>query len=255
MHGTLPDSYRTAGLRVPAILLTAILGLTASGCNDTCVSFNSNPPDSTAEVHHPCQVSASSGTVAVRVRAAAPACPSCTNSSSVQHIYVGVQSLELQVKKADGEPVEWREALPRRAQPVQLDLLARPVDSCASAPVMEASAPAGVYRAVRLRLLPSQAAPDAPTAEHGACGSYGYNCIVLADGRVLPVLADDALEMPIASADQTEGMLFVFPGALTQTTITWRPESARFLTEEGKVRFLPAGLVASREQCPDTRDN
>ncbi len=73
------------------LLTAALFWLSATGCNNTCVSFNSNPPTGTLVINvndtkSSCTLSRANGTVQVRVGASsAPSAGSVP--SSIQHIF------------------------------------------------------------------------------------------------------------------------------------------------------------------------
>jgi hypothetical protein len=92
---------------------------------------------------------------------AAPKCRGCSGSSSVQHIFVSLRGIEAHAGAAVPEDSpDWVELAPQLVQqPVQVDLMTRPADACAPAGLGEGAVTSGVYREIRLRLLPNHPAP------------------------------------------------------------------------------------------------
>jgi hypothetical protein len=227
---------------IPVVVL---LALTAAGCNDTCFSFVSNPPQVQFGVQHPCKEEQATGTVSLRIGAAA--CAACADSG-VQHIYVVVESVDLQPAQQSGnEELQW-ERVSSRTGPVQVDLLARPINACAG-PSLEGAARAGVYRAIRLRLLSSSLEPPAVRLAQNACGDAGYHCMVMRDGRIVPLAPEEALEMSIALENTEPGLLFVLPGAHAEATLHFSPEHTPLAPGDKGLRIWPALRAVRGAAC------
>jgi hypothetical protein len=99
--------------------------------------------------------------------------------------------------------------------------------------------PAGVYRQVRLRFAANQLAMADTLLEKNACGSVGFNCVVMADAHILPLLLDgDSLDLRITSDRRTS--LLIPPDTDTDLVIELKPVWAWFSSADEGVRLLPA---------------
>lgn len=230
------------------LAVIALLALLTAGCNDTCVTFVSNPPQGQMEVHHPCKGEPGSGTFTIRLQGAA--CATCSDSG-IEHLYVGVEGVDLQ---PSGDQVTQWESVASRMGPVQMDLLAQPAKNCA-APSIEGVARAGTYSAIRLRLLSKWS--DAPAAQltTNACGGAVPHCLVLRDGRRVPLALEEVLEVPVTSEDTEPGLLFVFPDAEAEATLSFSPLRTPWIPDgqEG-MRIWPALRAVRGDACasPDS---
>jgi len=240
----------------PDLLSAALLFcLTATGCNNTCVSFTSNPPTGTLVINvndtkSSCTLSRVNGIVHLRVGAsAAPSTGS--GPSSIQHIFVSLRGIEAHPSTiADEDSPDWQGLAPKLAQqPVQADLMARP-DSCAPSLFGEVAVPAGTYRQVRLRLLPNQPATSEPVPGENACGSVGFNCIVTTDGSIRPLALDGAApELRIASERIAGGFFLVLPDVGMDLIIEFNTYSSLALPAGDSVRLVPVLTAAPRATC------
>lgn len=100
--------------------------------------------------------------------------------------------------------------------------------------------PAGIYRQVRLRFVPNQLATDDRLPEKNACGSKGFNCVVMADGRTHSFqLVGISPELRITS-DRIEGTsLFIPPDTDTDLIIELKLVWTWFSSADEGVRLLP----------------
>src|SRR5712692_3706027 len=238
------------------LLTAALFCLTAAGCNNSCVSFNSNPSTGTLVINvndtkSSCTLSRANGTVQVRVGASsAPSAGSVP--SSIQHIFVSLRSVAAHPSAvADEDSSEWQELAPQLAQqPVQVDLMTRSADSCAPVLFGEAAVPAGTYRQVRLRLLPNQPVTGEPVPEENACGSVGFHCIVTRDGSIRPLALDGgAPELRIASERIAGGFFLVLPYACMDLIIEFNAYAAPTLPAGNPVQPVPMFAAAPRATC------
>ncbi len=229
----------------PALLFA--LWLTA--CNNTCFTFTSNPPTGTVGIKAgdpkpTCTLTKAN--VAVRVEARTdPECTSCSGSSRIQHIFLSIRGVEVHPSTtAEDDSPDWQELLPSKLakQQLQVDLVRSAADRGAREPLGEmVTIPAGIYRQLRVRFVPNQPATDDRLPEKNACGSAGFNCVVMADGRIQPLLLDDGSpELHITSDRIDHGSLLIPPDTDTDLVIelklVWAWSSS---TDEG-VRLLPA---------------
>jgi len=145
---------------------------------------------------------------------------------------------------ADDDPADWQELLPAEVveQPLQVDLMRGTADRSAREPLGDIVAiPAGIYRQVRLRFVPNQSSNDDRLPEKNACGNVGFNCVVMSDGRVQPLLLDrGSPELRITSDRIEGGSLLIPPDTDTDLVIELKPVWAWFSSADEGVRLLPA---------------
>ncbi len=241
----------------PGLLTVALLfWVTATGCNNTCVRFTSNPSTGTlvikvSDAKPTCTLSKASGTVVLNV-SASPMPSAGSGPSSLQHIFVSLRGIEAHPGTiADEDSPDWQELAPQLAQqPVQIDLMARTADQCPQGSFSEAAVLAGVYRQIRLRLAPNQPATSEPVPEENACGSVGFNCVVTADGRIRPLALDGAApELRIASKLIAGGFFRVLPDAGTDLAIEFNTSSSLVLPAGDAVRLIPVFTAAPQASC------
>jgi hypothetical protein len=219
------------------------------GCNSTCYTFTSNPPTGTIgiTVSDPtptCKLTTVKGAVRIQMDTEL-ACASCAGSGRVQHIFVSLQGIEVHASMtADEDSLDWQELLPPELvkQPLQVDLVKGTADRGGrGAPLGESVAiPAGIYRQARLRFVPNQPGTDGRLPEKNACGSVGFNCVVLADGRIQPLQLDGGSPELRITSDRIKGAsLFVPPDTDTDLIIELKPVWLWFSSADEGVRLLP----------------
>jgi len=233
-------------LRFRAALLFA--GALA-GCNNTCITFTSNPPTGTLGI-----VASNPGPVCTLPKmnaavhahlAAEPVCSSCVGSGQVQHIFISIRGIELNSSAAarDDSP-DWQELLPPNFEqkPLQIDLFKSNDAQGIQEPFAKTALfPAGIYHQLRLRLAPNQPAANARLLERNPCGSGIFNCIVMADGSIQPLLLDDASPELRITSDGVEGATLLFPpdtetDLLIELKFVWEWYSSA----DKRIRPLPA---------------
>jgi hypothetical protein len=242
----------------PALLF---LCLANSGCNNSCYfGFWNGNGSGVAVSNTSCPLTNATGAVSLQMNAAsAPsaastAFPSPVGSpSGIQHIFVTLRGIEaLPSMMADENPSGWEEFAPDlAAHPVQLDLLAVNGDSrsvsfpaTASVPVR---IPAGEYSQLRLRLLPLQLSANDPMPDSNACGNVGWNCIILADGSMRPLVFDGAAaEFHITQERGADSLFRVLPDEVTHLSIEFNAASSVFFPSSTAVRLMPVFSVVSR---------
>lgn len=248
-----------AGKLFPRHLLTVglLLSLGAPGCNNTCVGFASN---------------ASTGTIVIKVVDQKPACTlSSANGAvrvhlsgsgtgnggfarwGVQHIFVSIRGIEARqdIVHAEGSP-DWQELTPELVrQPRQIDLMASAGGNCASDSLGEGNVEAGVYRQIRLRLVPNQAGLSELLPPDNACGGVGWNCAVAADGGIRPLALDSAApELLIGAEAIAGGFVPVLPDTGTDLSIEFSAPLSLALPAGSALRLVPAFAVALGSPCP-----
>jgi hypothetical protein len=168
----------------------------------------------------------------------------------VQGVLVSLRGIELHPKGTAGkESSEWRELFPAlRAQPRQFDVMkAAPNGLGANLLWNRAIVPAGTYDLVRLRFASNPESPDDQLVTENACGKAGLHCVVMGDGRILPlVLQDNVLELRISAEGTARGLL-ISPGSQNRLLIELTPVwSAVALPPEGG-QFLPVLTGSARK--------
>jgi hypothetical protein len=272
------------------LFLLLWLVISFSACSDTCFTFVSNPPNGTVTIKvtdttkPACTVAVTHG--AIRLVSSATSCTSCAATQQPRHIFITLRGVAAHPGViADAASSDWRELLPRLAShPMQMDLLSsaeEAQDPAASSysvlfprprtrmdlsqqqrlgnglviqqPSSEDSltVPAGTYRQLRLRLMPNPPAPDDALPETKACHTAGFNCVVVADGRVQPLLLDAASsELRISSDRIPGGSFLVLPGATTILVLDFHLSWALSSPDGHTLQFLPV-LTASVSPLPN----
>jgi hypothetical protein len=174
-----------------------------------------------------------------------PACSFCTGSAQVQHFFLSIRGIEVHPSTtADDDSPDWQELLPAELvkQPLQVDLVRGTTALASRKPLGEIIAiPAGIYRQVRLRFVPNQSGTEDRLPEKNACGSVGFNCVVIADGRIQPLLLDRSSPELRIMPDRIEGgSLLISPETDTDLLIELKPVWALFSSAGEGVRLLPA---------------
>lgn len=252
-----------AGNAFPQCLLAALLlSLAAAGCENTCVGFASNAGTGTLAIEttdskSACTLNNANGTVIVQLNAAG-ASAGAPAVLGLRHIFISLRGIEARADlSADGTPASWQELAPKLArQPVQVDLLARTPSDCASEPFGAASVPAGVYRQVRLRLVPNRPEASEPAPTENACGTAGFNCVVTASGHVTRLsLEETSPELLIASDGIEGGNFFVLPGARADLAIRFSAAPSLLLPAGNALRMVPVLSASLRAPCEPRRQS
>jgi Domain of unknown function (DUF4382) len=245
----LTEAFFRPGFSIAALLV----GLSLTGCDNTCLRFTSNSSTGVISVNandsKSCALDSASGTVSVEMISGAPPA-AAAGPSSIRHIFLTVRGVEADPGAAAAEASPgWLELAPRLArQPVQVDLMAAEAASARPNALGEAAIPAGMYRRIRLRLLPDGSAAGAgPAPATNACGSVGWNCVVTADGRPRALVFEDASpEVRIASERIAGGAILVLPGVATHLAIRFDPYRSSLAPAGDAVRLLPWLTAAAR---------
>jgi hypothetical protein len=157
---------------------------------------------------------------------------------------LNIRSIEIHPSTiADDDSPDWQDLLPAEIvkRPLQIDLVRETAAGSAREPLGEIMAiPAGNYRQVRLRLMSNQRATEDQLPERNACGSVGFNCVVLANGRIQPLVLDPGSPELHITADRIEGGSLLIPSETeTDLHIELRPIWALFSSANDGVRLLP----------------
>ena len=230
---------------LPAALLFAVW---LSGCNNTCFTFTSNPPTGTVGVkasdpRPTCTLAKANGAVRLTVLTV-PTCSSCSDSGRIRHIFVSIRDIGIHPSPtADDDSPDWQELLPPRLarQPLQLDLVRGTTDRSARGLVREmVTIPAGIYRRLRLRVVPNQPATDEQLPEENPCGRGSSSCIVMADGRIQPLRLDGGSSQILITLDRIEGAsLLIPPDTDSDLVIELKLVWSWFASADEGMRLLP----------------
>ena len=244
-ENTRPFCRNGWNLPFQAVLLFAVW---LTGCNNTCFTFTSNPPTGTIDIKASdpspsCTLTKANGAIRLTLRTV-PMCSSCLGSSSIQHMFVSIQGIELNPSStARDDSPDWQEVLsPELAEkPLEVDLVKGTADQSVQERLGEtAPFPAGIYRQVRLRFAPNQPATDDRLLEKNECGSGKFNCIVMADGRIQSFQLDGASPVLRITSDRIDGSsLAILPDTVTDLVIELEPVWALFSSAHEGVRLLP----------------
>jgi hypothetical protein len=113
--------------------------------------------------------------------------PSCKfPAGSFDHVYVTIRSVEAHTSaSADDNSAGWQELTPQLdSAPMQIDLFSAASNTCLLTQLGSNGAlPVGTYQQIRLLLVPNDGSGGAVPSTN-ACGSNGFNCVVLHDGTV-----------------------------------------------------------------------
>jgi hypothetical protein len=144
-----------------------------------CVLFLANCGAST-------EVSSNPPTGRVNVSISDP--PPCRfPAGDFRSVFVSIRSVQAHISTTASENSGgWVELAPQLAQnPIQVDLLALPSNGCTLASLgSNPSLPVGDYQQIRLILVSNTPGGNDPRPASNACGSQGFNCVVLSDNSV-----------------------------------------------------------------------
>jgi hypothetical protein len=237
----LSSPFRDAPFLLAALLLFAAA---LPGCHNTCVIFTSNPGGAiqikAGDPPPSCTLSTARVALQVVVQAA-PSCAACAPSNRIAHMFLSLRGIDLHPGViADRASPDWQPLAPQlAAPPIQLDFGL----GAATTPQLLSELvfiPAGQYRQVRLRLVPNQPSPGDPSPEKNACGSAGFNCVVMADGSIEPLILDHAApELLITSDRIAGGFLLLPPDSTAELTLELEPSRTLAATSTGAARLVP----------------
>jgi len=129
--------------------------------------------------------------------------PSCKfPNGAFEHVYVSIRSVQAHTSTtANDNTPGWQELAPQlNSAPMQIDLFSAASNTCLLTQLGSNTAlPVGTYQQIRLLLVPNDGSGGA-TPSTNACGSNGFNCVVLHDGTVgelqLSSQANTGLKIP-----------------------------------------------------------
>jgi hypothetical protein len=156
---------------------------------------------------------------------------------------VSIRGIDIHASStADDHSPDWQELAPQLTkQPLQVDLMRGAADRDTREPLGEIVAiPAGVYRHVRVRFVGTSPATDEVTGKI-ACGGAGFNCAVMQDGTIQPLLFDTASpELRITPERIVDGLLLVLPDVDSELVIEMTPAWSWSASVDSGVHLLPA---------------
>jgi len=244
-------------LRCSLCCVGTLVAMGIAGCGNSCfvgLSINGNGGVIVKAGNPPPSCSLSQATGKTNVAVLRSPASNCIAGTCPQHIFVTVRSIQLPAQPAaDADSSDGIDLAPLLAiKPHQIDLLG---DSSSEILVENAIVPAGNYREMRLGFV-SSAKGSERISSGNACGDGQWNCVVMADGLVVPLdWPGDKAEMtiPLEGTDRTP--LVLLPGARIE--LRFHLESFRTLspsTEGWRVQNVLEGR-ADAEPVPDEVPN
>jgi Domain of unknown function (DUF4382) len=237
-------------------LITLILPLALIGCDtNSCILIVSNPGSGggTISGNGP-NCSLNSMTVSMRMASSLPPLAP-EGQPRIQHVFVTLRGIDANPSAtADENSPNWQELAPTLAkEPIQLDLLARPADSCEANISARVSVPANAYRQLRLRLSSNQLDASDAVLQQNSCGSAAFNCVVTSDGNIKPLVLDrDLSQIQVPSAQITTGLFRILPDSPLNLKIEFNPQSSHFIPTDSAVQLVPVFTADSQSPCEST---
>jgi len=197
------------------------------------------------------QVNSSGAIGTVRVSVSDP--PSCKfPAGNFKSVFVTIRSVQAHVSSAatDGT-AGWQELAPQLANaPMQLDLLADPQNTCVLSQLGSAGIPVGDYQQIRLILVSNNPAAGSSVPATNACGSQGYNCVVLSDNSIHQLLlsSQDLTGLKIPPGQIVGGPIRVADGQTIDLNIDFNTCASVLLQGNNQYRLRPtltAGQVST----------
>src|SRR5262245_39070448 len=183
----------------------------------------------------------SSGTANITVTLTDP--PTCAfPNGKFDHVYVTIRSVQAHTSAAAGDDSSgWQELAPQlNSAPMQIDLFSAVSNTCVLTHLGSNTAlPAGTYQQIRLLLVPNDG--GCATRSANACGSQGFNCVVLHGGAVselkLSSQANTGIKIPPGQV--AGGPIVVDPGQDVDLNIDFNACASIVQEGNGKFRLKP----------------
>jgi hypothetical protein len=188
-------------------------------------------------------ITSSSGMGTVSVSISDP--PSCAApDGSFSHVFISIRSVQAHISStASDSSSGWQELAPQLvSNPVQVDLLHLPANgACLLAQLGSTSnLPAGDYQQIRL-LLVSNNPTGGPLPTPNACGSQGFNCVVLSDGPHELLLSSEAQTgLKIPPGQIVGGPIHVEAGKTVDLNVDFNACASILEQGNGEFRLKPA---------------
>jgi Domain of unknown function (DUF4382) len=223
-----------------------------TGCGDTCVVVTGIFPNASSPTNPPsCQLGNGGITVAFRSVASSAAVASTPN---LQHLFVTLRGIEANSSAlATADSPDWQQLAPDLADhPVQIDLMEAPALGARCPPplIHNSSFRAGVYRQIRLQLVPDAPAGVDVSFQKNACQGDGLQCIVAMNGQIHPMaLVKGGADIVIAANHIANGSFNVLPDTETRLSIEFNSFASLATPDGDAVRIAPAFSVDSDAVC------
>jgi Domain of unknown function (DUF4382) len=233
---------------------TLFLSLGLIGCDtNSCILIVSNPGSGggTISGNGPnCSLNTTT-TVSMQITSfLAPPAPE--GQPRIQHVFVTLRGIDANPNAtADENSPDWQDLAPTLSkEPMQIDLLSHPSDSCDANISTRVSAPAVAYRQLRLRLSSNQPDTTDPVLQQNSCGSAAFNCVVTSDGYIKPLVLDRELsQIQISSAQITTGSFRILPNSPLNLKIEFNPQSSHFIPTDASVQLVPVFTADVQAPC------
>jgi hypothetical protein len=239
---------------VPLCCACLLLCFVPAGCGDTCFVITGIFPNTTSTTNPPtCNLGIGNGTITVRINSVRPS-PAAPMSPNLQHLFITLRGIEANPNDdaAEDSP-DWQELAPQlAAEPAQMDLMATTVSgvSCASRLTRKSALRASVYRQIRLRLVPDQAASGEPQPKNNKCNGPNFNCAVDTNGHEHALaLKNGARDLLITSDRITDGSFNVLPDTETDLSIVFDPYSSFAAATGDAVQITPVFSAETAVAC------
>ncbi|HKW33344.1 MAG TPA: DUF4382 domain-containing protein [Candidatus Acidoferrum sp.] len=226
-------AFGTTNTKSCSSSLLALLCVLFTGCSNSCFFGFWNPPNGTigTVLSNPppaCRLATPKGAIRVVIQLN-HSCELCSGSNRVHTVVLNLRGIDIHSSaNAEGESSGWQELLPElEKRPRQIELLNEKVRAISSESKEELRVSAGSYDLVRLSLGRDQvdeAGTDDGLLPGNECGKTGPNCVVMADGQIVPlVLEADTLEFRLVSEATVDGLPFVLPDSNNELLIEMTP--------------------------------
>jgi Domain of unknown function (DUF4382) len=254
MHRTGASEVGTKAF-LRGLLAVLLLSLADTSCDNTCFIFVSNPSTGTLVVGgSSCSLTKANGTIRLHFNSPLPTAG--LRFPGVHHLILSLKGIEAHPSAlADEDSSDWQGLAPNLAkQPIQVDFMASTEDPSSPSLFGVTVVAAGVYRQVRLRLVPNRPTAGEPIPEKNFCGSAGFNCVVTSDGSIRSLVLDGGeLRIRIPSEHIAGGFFHVLPDTNTDLTIQFKLYSSMAATVDEAVHLIPVFTVHS-EFSSDSRE-
>jgi hypothetical protein len=232
------------------------LGYALAGCGGSYCIVGIFSPSGTTTMNPTCPVGNSTGNMAVAFGSSAGASESAL--LRMPHIFVtlsGIDGFGAPMPASDA-PV-WQALAPQLIDgPVQIDLTASANSACATGILGSAAVPAGVYRQLRLHLVPNpsavQTSDTTPKLKESACGADVFSCFIPPTGSEQLLTWDNPGEVVIGSDHITDGFIRVLPDSRVHVSIALDLGSSLLRPDGAVLRLLPSFSVSAQSDCPPT---
>ncbi len=171
--------------------------------------------------------------------------PSCAApDGSFSHVFISIRSVQAHISSSASDSSSgWQELAPQLvSNPVQVDLLHLPANgACLLAQLGSTSSlPAGDFQQIRL-LLVSNNPTGGPLPTPNACGSQGFNCVVLSDGpHELNLSSEAQTGLKIPPGQIVGGPIHVEAGKTVDLNIDFNACASILEQGNGEFRLKPA---------------